>query len=106
MEAELDVGGDPLLERVEPQLFQPPDLALRELLARQVGEGGAAPERERRPEQFRPLRGGAARACARSPSKRTASIASGSTANDVAGCPRLDDVGSELAPELGDGVLE
>ena len=46
------------------------------------------------------------RACARSASNRTASIASGSTASDVAGRASLDDIGTELAPKLRDGVLE
>ena len=48
MEAELDVGSDPLFERVEPQLLQSSDLTLGELLPRQVAERRAAPERERR----------------------------------------------------------
>ena len=57
VKATLDVGVDALLERIEPQLLEPPDLTLRELLARQIGERRAAPERQRRPQQLRSLAG-------------------------------------------------
>ena len=45
--AEREVGLDPILERGEPQVLEPPDLVLRERLVREVGERRAAPERER-----------------------------------------------------------
>ena len=48
---ELDVGLDPLLERDEPELAQPPGLRLRPLLERELGQRGAAPELERAPEK-------------------------------------------------------
>src|SRR5262249_10965074 len=50
----LEVGVDPLLESVESQLVQPPDLALGERLGGGVGERRAAPERERLAQQLRP----------------------------------------------------
>ena len=79
VEAELDVGVDALLERIEPQLLQAPDLALRELLAREIGERRAPPERERRPSSS--ARSPAERArLDEQASKRRASTASGSTA--------------------------
>ena len=45
--AELEVGADPILQRTGAQVLQPRDVRLRELLVTQVGERGAAPERER-----------------------------------------------------------
>ena len=45
--AELEVGVDPLLERLEPQLLEPADLALGERLEGEVGERRATPERQR-----------------------------------------------------------
>ena len=53
--AELHVGGDPLLQGDEPELLEPPRLALRELLGRELGERRPAPERERLAEHDRPL---------------------------------------------------
>ena len=48
----LEVGVDALLERVEPQLRQPADLARRERLEGKVRQGRAAPERERVAQQL------------------------------------------------------
>ena len=45
--AEREVGVDPLLERREAELLEPDDRGLRERLVGEVGERGAAPERER-----------------------------------------------------------
>src|SRR4051812_19562301 len=45
-----EVGLDPVLRRREAQLLETGDLGLRERLVQEVGEGGAAPERERRVE--------------------------------------------------------
>ena len=47
MAAERQVGVDAILERREPQLLQPGDLALRVRLAAEIGERLAVPERER-----------------------------------------------------------
>ena len=46
--AEGQVGLDPVFDRAEPELLQPPGLHLRERLAAEVAEGGAAPEPKRR----------------------------------------------------------
>ena len=53
--AELEVGVDPLLERLQAQLLEPADLGLGERLEGEVGERWAAPQRERLAEQLRPL---------------------------------------------------
>ena len=45
-----DLGGEPLLDRLHPQLLEPPDLALRERLEPMVGERRPAPQRQRRLE--------------------------------------------------------
>ena len=77
---ELEVGVDPLLERVQPQLLEPADLALREALELEIGERRPAPERERLARAASTARPRAGfRASATSRSKRTASTWSGST---------------------------
>ena len=53
--AELEVGVDPLLERLQAQLLEPADLGLDEGLEGEVGERWAAPQGQRLPEQLRPL---------------------------------------------------
>ena len=42
------LGGEPLLDRLQPQLLQARDLALRELVEAVVGQRRPAPQRERR----------------------------------------------------------
>ena len=44
---ELELGVDALAEDNEPQLLEPPDLRLREVVERELGERRPAPERER-----------------------------------------------------------
>ena len=53
---ELELGRDALLERPEPQLLEPVDLGLGELLQLRVRERRAAPERERLAQEPRALR--------------------------------------------------
>jgi hypothetical protein len=53
--AERQVRVDAVLERREPQLLQPRDLALRVRLAAELGERLAVPERERVAQERRPL---------------------------------------------------
>jgi len=69
--AELELSLDPVLERVEPQLFEPRDGGVRERCIDELGEGGASPERQRLDERIRRLRGIAGRerlaTCAREP---------------------------------------
>ena len=89
-----------------PQLLQASDLALRELLARQVGERRAPPERECRAEELRTFGGGRT---TRLPEERLEADGvdgGGVCGEDVAGSARLDDIVPECAPQLGDGVLE
>ena len=45
--AHAQFGVDPVFQRGQPFLFEPPDLALREWLVGQVGQGRASPQRER-----------------------------------------------------------
>ena len=51
MTAEREVGLDPILDCRETKLLESRDLALRKRLVDEVGQGGAAPERERFPER-------------------------------------------------------
>jgi hypothetical protein len=45
-----ELGIDPLLDRSQTQLLEPRDLALGERLVGEIGERGAAPERQRVPK--------------------------------------------------------
>jgi hypothetical protein len=56
--AELEFGVDALLHRHQTKLLQAPDLGLREVVERELGERRAAPECESRLEPVDPLRGG------------------------------------------------
>ena len=49
----VEVGLDPLLQRREPELFEPGDLRLRERLVRELRERRAAPERQRLAQELR-----------------------------------------------------
>ncbi len=51
--AERQVDVDPLDQRVQAKLFEPPDLMLGERLVRELGERRAAPHRERFAQQQR-----------------------------------------------------
>src|SRR5438874_2005648 len=55
--SESEIGLNPLLERVEPELFETSDLGLRERLECKVGERWASPERERFAQLRRAHRG-------------------------------------------------
>ena len=100
VEAELDVGRDALLERVEPQLLQATDLALGELLARQIRERGAAPEGEGRAEELCALGGGHVARLRYEGLEPDRVDRGGICREDVSGRARIDDVRAERAPEL------
>jgi hypothetical protein len=57
--AQLQIGLDPIRERFQAQLVQASDLCLGERREGEVGQRGAAPQRERRPEVVRRGGGGA-----------------------------------------------
>ena len=57
MPSELEVRLDPLFFRDEPQLLEPPDLGLREVLERELGQRRTAPELERTLQKVTPLLG-------------------------------------------------
>ena len=82
MPAELEVDGDPILERAEPQILEPSGLAPRERLVGRVGQRRAAPLSARLAQVRGPPAGSppatAARPRSASASKRRASISSGS----------------------------
>ncbi len=50
---ELEVGVDPLLERDEPKLLEPADLALCERFVGEIGQRRTSPDVERLPQQRR-----------------------------------------------------
>ena len=55
--AEREIGFDPVLEDAGPQVLQPGDLHLRERLIAEIGQRGAAPQRQRLAEVRRRLAG-------------------------------------------------
>ena len=78
--AEREVGLDTQLERAEPQLLQPRDLGLSELLVGQVGQRRPAPQRECLAQlRADAVSGEARRASATSCSKRARSSSAAST---------------------------
>ncbi len=104
----LEVGVDPLLERGEAQLVEPPDLALRESLVGEVGERRPAPERQAQLEALGLARRHAKRAriARASCSKRPRSVSSGAARSMYPGGLVSSAVGSERLPQLGDHVLK
>ena len=107
--AQLEVGVDPLLERLEPELLEPADLALRRTVsnAKSASGGPRQSASASRSSCDRCSRGSALRASATSRSKRPRSSCVGLDREHVAGRPRDEDVSapSTLA-ELRDEVLE
>ena len=83
--AEREVRVDALLQRVQAQLLEPLDLALRERLVREVGERRAAPERRAPRAAVRPLLGRRASRLATSGSNRARSSCARPTWSDIAG---------------------
>ena len=83
--AELEIGLDPLLERDQPKLLEPPDLGLRELLERELGERGPRQSASACSSCSRRSAGGSRLRVARSCSNRRASICSGSTRSTYPG---------------------
>jgi hypothetical protein len=53
--AERELRLDPLLDRLEPKLLQPPDLRLRERLERQILQCRPTPQRQGGPQLVRPI---------------------------------------------------
>src|SRR5262249_2652588 len=45
--AELELRGDLLFDRLEPELLQPRDVPRQRWFPREIGEGGTSPQRER-----------------------------------------------------------
>ena len=77
--AQLEIGVDPFLERVEAKLLETADLVLRERLEGEVGERRSPPDRQRFAEEPGPLGGAGLARLAQSRSKRARSNWSGST---------------------------
>ena len=76
---ELEIGVDPLRERGEAELVQPPDLRLREVLERELARARSPPQLERAHELLAALLGREpARVRRAQRSKRCASTCSGS----------------------------
>ena len=105
--AQLEVGGDPLLEHAEAQILEPVDLGLRERLQLHVGQRRPAPERERLAEEQRPVPPAQPhRASRTSRSKRAEIELVAVELEHVPGRPRLQQSGPEQLAQLRDGVLE
>ena len=104
--AELQLGGEAFLERDEPQLLEPGDLALRKRLEREVGERRATPEAERFAQ-----RGGAFRRLELPRCGERSLEPDGVDAllvgpQHVARWPHLDQLPAEHPPQARDAVLD
>ena len=93
---ELEVRLDPLFVRDESQLLEPPDLGLRELLEREVGERGAPPELERALEELTPFLGPCPACVAQLSLEPPRVDLLGCNPEDVSRRPRLEHIRSEL----------
>jgi hypothetical protein len=102
---ELEVDVDALLERLQPKLFEPPNLALSEGLEGKIRERRTPPELKRIAELPRPLR------WLRLPSLRDQPLEPPRVelirldAEKVPRCLCYEDVRAEQLAELGDEVL-
>ena len=104
--AELDVRRDPLLVRDEPQLVESADLRLRPVVERELGERGAAPEREGAEEQRAALvRGSAPRVCQQLLEPPGVDLV-GRHREHVSRRARDQDVRPERLPERDDRVVQ
>ncbi len=90
----------------EPQLLEPPDLGLREVVEREVRERGATPQSERALQQVPPLLGRKPPRIDERALEPTRVELLGRDAEDVAGRLGLEHVGAESLSEAGDGVLK
>ena len=89
-----------------PELFEPPDFGLRELLERELCECGAPPERERSLEELAALLGAGAARIVELHLEAACVHVVRLHAEDVSRRSCLQDVGPELLPQARDGVLE
>ena len=101
--SQLEVGVDPLLQRIEPQLGKPAACRLCERLFAELGQRRTAPEVERLPQEHGLPRGLArgARLIGQLLEAAEVRLVRGG-ASQVAGRARLDRVGPERLPQLGD----
>ena len=103
---ELEQDVDPPLHRLEPQLVEPLDGRLREIVEHEIRQRRAAPERERLRQQRKALPG-------RSAPRLVEQALEPPRVDRCVGCvqeitrgPGLDRFGAELAPQAEDRVLE
>ena len=108
MAAERQVGVDAILERGEPQLVQPGDLALRERLAAEIGQRLAVPQRERIAQARRPLGRIVPRLAPRRPATRTGPgrPRAARDLQQIAGRARPDPIGADQLAQAGDVAVQ
>ena len=104
--ATFEIGVETRLDRDKPELLQPCDLGLRPALVREVCEGGAAPELERRSELGGSLERGELRRCGKSPLELGAVQLLGREIEAVPVCLGGDRLRPERLAELRDVALD
>ena len=105
-QTELEVGVDPLLEGVEPQFVEPPDLALRERLEGEIGERRAAPHRQGATKLRGALDGLARTRVGQQPLEAGRIELLRLDLHEVTGRPRDEDLRAQHLAELRDEILE
>ena len=106
MPAELEVGVDPFSVSDEPELLEPPNLGLCEVVKREVRERGATPQRKRALQQVPPLLGRKPPRIDERALEPTRVELVGCEAEDIARRAGLEHVRAEDLPEAGDRVLQ
>ena len=98
MSAELEVRVDPFAEDDEPELFEPSNLCLREVVEREVRERRPSPERKRARQPVAPLRSGQAPCIRQLLLERARVDVHAFGTKEISRRPRLEDVGAECSP--------
>ena len=102
----LEIGRDPVFEHAEPQILEPVDLGLREVLELRVGERGTAPERQRLSQQPRSLGWLGVPRLAGQPLEAEEVELTAVELEHVARRPRVQKARAQQLAELRDRVLE
>ena len=107
MAAERQIGVDSILERGQPELIQPGDLALCEPLAVKIGQRFSAPERKRLAQARRPPDGIVAGPCLGDQRLKAGKVdIARRDVQQIAGRARPDPIGAEQFAQVGDVAMQ
>ena len=106
VDPELEIGGDPILEHAQPQILEPMDVVLREVLQLRVGKRRASPESKRLAEHDRPPLGLFLPRLADDVLETGEIELTSVELEHIAGRPCLEETRPQQLPQLRDGVLQ